>query len=75
MTAILAIIHNPAIERTARGVGAALVTQVAAPDFWPQLMSVLPPPYNLLAIPVLMGVAKALRMAFPDNAVLKYLPV
>lgn len=40
----------------------------------PGAVSLIPPPYNLILTPVLMGIAKGLRDGFPQASWLKYIP-
>ena len=40
----------------------------------PGFVSLIPPPYNLILTPVLMGIAKGLRDGFPNRTWLKYIP-
>ncbi len=59
-------------KRLLRSLLAVGVTQ--AIPLVPGVVSLIPPPFNLLAAPVLMGICKGLRDAYPTVPWLKYLP-
>lgn len=60
------------IERLLRSGLAVLATQLI--PMAPSLVAFIPPPFNLLAAPVLMGIAKGLRDAYPGKPWIKYVP-
>ena len=40
----------------------------------PGAVTLLPPPFNLIVAPILMGIAKGLRNAYPGKPWIKYIP-
>lgn len=60
------------IERLVRSGIAIALPQIIM--FVPAVMEMIPPPYNLILTPVLMGIAKGLRDGFPQAPWLKYIP-
>lgn len=60
------------IERLIRSGIAIALPQIIM--FVPAVMEMIPPPYNLILTPVLMGIAKGLRDGFPNAPWLKYIP-
>lgn len=64
---------NPIIERFIRAGIATLLPQLII--FIPGAIELLPPPYNLILTPILMGIGKGLRSGFPKASWLKYLPL
>lgn len=59
-------------ERLIRSSLALIVSQLI--PMIPGLIGFIPAPYNLVVIPVLMGIAKGLRDGFPQAPWLKYIP-
>ncbi len=55
--------------RTLLAIGAAQLVPLV-----PGAVSLLPPPYNLLVAPMLMGLSKGIRNAYPTVPWIKYLP-
>lgn len=62
------------VERLLRTTGGALMG-VAATDFIPGLVGLIPPPYGVLAGPVINFVFKELRLRNPNNKFLKLIPL
>lgn len=60
------------LERLVRSGLAVLATQLI--PMVPMAVGLIPSPYNLLAAPVLMGMAKGLRDAYPGKPWLRYIP-
>ena len=61
------------VERLLRTTGGALMGVVAT-DFIPGLVGLIPPPYGVLAGPVINFVFKEIRLRHPNNKFLKLIP-
>lgn len=62
------------VERLIRTTGGALAGVVAT-NFIPGLIGLIPPPWGVLAGPVINGLFKELRTRHPSNVILKALPL
>ena len=60
------------LQRLGRAGLAVLIPQLL--PLVPGFVILLPPPYNLILTPVLMGIAKGLRDGFPNSPWIKYIP-
>ena len=63
---------NAILQRLGRAGLAVLIPQPL--PLVPGFVSLIPPPYNLILTPALMGIAKGLRDGFPNRTWLKYIP-
>lgn len=63
---------NALIKRLIRAGVATLTPQLII--FIPGMIELMPPPYNLILTPILMGIGKGLRDGFSKAPWLKYLP-
>ena len=63
---------NAIWRRLGRSALAILVPQLLI--FIPGIVEVIPPPWNLVLTPILMGIAKGLRDGFPNKPWIKYIP-
>jgi len=59
-------------NRIMRALLATAVPQLVV--FIPGAVEILPPPWNLLLTPALMGIAKGLRNAYPEAKWVTYIP-
>lgn len=63
---------NTILQRLGRASLAVLLPQLL--PLVPGFVALIPPPYNLILTPVLMGVAKGLRDGFPKVTWLRFIP-
>lgn len=63
---------NTILQRLGRAGLAVLLPQLL--PLVPGFVALIPPPYNLILTPVLMGVAKGLRDGFPKVTWLRFIP-
>ena len=68
------------IERFARAAGAVVLAGIApiAPELWTQGMAAMEgisPAWAVILAPVINGMMKEIRLRFPENKVLKALPI
>lgn len=62
------------VERLLRTSGGALMGVVAT-EFIPGLVGLIPPPYGVLAGPIVNFVFKELRLRHPNNKFVKMIPL